>query len=239
MINIKITLYTGIILAASVTLSSCTQNKKSENESEEGDHTEMMDEGHDNGSHDERAMKMGENKTWTPSGNGSDLINSDFHFIAGGPENIKPEVKQVNGSAVLELNADGTPAAFVFHNQYGNIGMIATLKIIDFKGTIRLIHHAKDLSKYEFVSVNGSNMTLGRMINGTEKVFDESKFEASSDWMSLKVTAAGTHYKGYIGDKNITHGHGDKMEKGFVGIMLNGKGKVQIKSVEIAILEDE
>jgi len=29
------------------------------------------------------------------------------------------------------------------------------------------------------------------------------------------------------------------MEKGFIGIMLEGTGKVQLKSIETAILEDE
>merc|ERR1711974_281253 len=115
-------------------------------------------------------------------------------------------------------------------------GMIATLKKLDFKGTIRLIHHAKDDSNYEFVSIIDNKMKLGRVINGTEKVFDESTFEVDSDWVPLKVTAAGTHFKGYIGDKTITHGHGDKMENGFVGVMLEGNGKVLIKSVEIAVL---
>jgi len=256
--NLKTTLYGGFFLVAAVAFTSCTQNKNSDNESKEVDSTEMMEKNHheegeapehgevsgeerahEHGSHDEMIMEMGGNKTWIPSGSGAELIQSDFHFISGSAENIKPEVKLVNGSAVLELNADGTPVAFVFHNQYDNIGMIAALKKLDFLGTISVIHHAKDLSNYEFVSIDGSNMKLGRVVNGKEEVFDESEFAANSDWMSLKVTAAGTHYKGYMDDKNITHGHGDKMEKGFVGIMLEGKGKVQIKSIEIAVLENE
>lgn len=252
---LKGTIYAGILMAAIVSITACSKGKKSEEAaSDEHEHSEMLEEGHHNeaeahehkggedhhGGHDQMAMETGDNKTWTPSGNGADLIKSDFHFITGSAENIKPEVKEVDGNQVLELTADGTPAAFVFHNQYGNVGMIATLKKLDFKGTIRLIHHANDLSNYEFVSINGNNMKLGRVVNGTEKTFDESTFDAGvDDWMTLKVTAAGTHYKGYIGDKTITHGHGDKMDKGFVGIMLNGTGKIQIKSIEIAVLEDE
>ncbi len=252
-------LYAGIFLAATVAFTSCTQNKNNENEAgedgqsemmseddhhEEGEahdhHTESeMDEGHGHEGHDEMVLEMGDNRTWTPSGNGTDLIQSDFHFITGSVENIKPEVKEVDGSKVLELSTDGTPAVFVFHNQYGNVGMIATLKQMNFKGTIELIHHAKDLSSYEFVSINGNNMKLGRVVNGTEKVFDKSTFQTSSDWIPLKVTAAGTHYKGYIGNKTVTHGHGDKMEDGFVGIKLDGTGKIQLKSIEVAILEDE
>ena len=57
--------------------------------------------------------------------------------------------------------------------------------------------------------------------------------------MLLKVSAAGSHYKGYIGDKNITHGHGDMMEEGFVGLMLEGTGKIQVKSLEVVMLDEE
>lgn len=252
--TLKRTIYAGILMAAIVSITACSQGKKSEKaESDEHENSGMMEEGHDEGEahehnegedhqggHDEMAMETGDNKTWTPNGNGVDLLKSDFHFITGSAENIKPEVKEADGSQVLALTADGTPTAFVFHNQYGNVGMIATLKKLDFNGTIKVIHHAKDLSNYEFVSINGANMKLGRVVNGTEKVFDESQFEAGAgEWMPLKVTAAGTHYKGYIGDKNITHGHGDEMDNGFVGIMLEGTGKIQIKSIETAVLEDE
>jgi len=57
-------------------------------------------------------------------------------------------------------------------------------------------------------------------------------------WMPLKVTAAGTHYKGYISNKTITHGHDDTMDDGFIGLMLDGKGTIQVKSVEVAVLEN-
>lgn len=251
--NLKRTFRIGILLMVIAITVSCSQGKKSEQaESDEHEPTEMMEEkghhegeahdhdegeAHHHGDHDE--MTMGDNKIWTPHGNGADLIRSDFHFLVGSQSNIKPQVVQVDGTNVLELIADGSPVAFVFHNQYGNVGEIVTFKSLDFQGTIKVVHHAQDQSNYEFVSITGTNMKLGRVVNGTEKIFDEGTFENAPDWMDLKVTAAGTHYKGYIGDKTVTHGHGDKMENGYVGIMLDGQGKLQIKSIETAVLEDE
>lgn len=258
---LKLVFYSTILVTGASLLSSCSQGNNSEQSgSEEQEHSEMMEENedhhqdghgehehehgeasgeHQHGGHGEMAMESGGNTTWTPSGNGAELIKSDFHFITGGLENINPVVKEANGNNVLELTADGTPAAFVFHSQYGNVGMIATLKKLDFKGTIKLIHHAKDLANYEFVAVSGNNMKLGRVVNGNEEVFDESKFDVPAGWTPLKVTAAGTHYKGYIGGKTITHGHGDVMDDGFIGLMLDGKGTIQVKSIEVAVLEDE
>jgi|TARA_R100000005_G_C4987335_1_gene195369 hypothetical protein len=243
--KLQVVFYAIVFIGGTMVFTGCSQGKQEE-QSEEENHDEMMGGedlhmGGEDHSGDDHSMSMetGEDKTWTPSGNGAELMRSDFHFLAGAATNIKPEVKNAEGAMVLELTADGTPTAFVFHNQYDNVGMIATLKRLDFKGSVKIIHHAKDLSNYEFVAIDGANMKLGRVVNGKEEVFDESNFEAGSGWMPLKVTAAGTHFKGYMGDQTITHGHGDKMEKGFIGIMLEGTGKVQLKSIETAILEDE
>ena len=130
--------FSGALLSVMIGITSCSQDKKSEQAEAEGqEHLEMKEKGHhqkeETHSHGETSgnghgthaeMKMGQNKTWTPSGNGIDLIKSDFHFITGNLENINPVVKEVDGEQVLELDSDGTPAAFVFHNQYGNVGMI-------------------------------------------------------------------------------------------------------------------
>ncbi len=257
--HLKLILYITILVTSTYMLSSCSQGNKNKQDNSEGqEYSEMMKEnqGHIEGNDEQRqsetsgkqhnagqdemmALKTGGNTTWTPNGNGPELIKADFHFITGSIENINPEVTTVEGSQVLELTADGTKAAFVFHSQYGNVGMIATLKKPDFKGTIKLIHHAKDMANYEFVAVSENIMKLGRVVNGNETVFDESKIDVTTGWVPLKVTAAGTHYKGYIGNKAITHGHSDKMDDGFIGLMLDGKGTVQVKSIEVAVLEDE
>jgi hypothetical protein len=257
--HLKLIFYSTILVTSAYMLSSCSLGNKNKQDKSEGqEQLEMMKENkdhiegngeqaqsdtpgkqHNAGQGEMMDMKTGGNKTWTPDGNGPELIKEDFHFMTGSIENINPEVKKVEESPVLELTADGTPTAFVFHNQYGNVGMIATLQNVDFKGTIKLIHHAKDMANYEFVAASENNMKLGRVVNGNEKVFDESKFDVPTGWMPLKVTAAGTHYKGYIGDKAITHGHSDKMDDGFIGLMLDGKGTIQVKSIEVAVLEDE
>lgn len=256
--QLKSTIYSAILFMLMVSIVACSGGKKSEGESEH-DHSEMMEseeghdhggessdhdhgegsEGHDHGSHGEASMDEGEGKTWTPSGNGEELIRSDFHFIAGAMENIAPEVTEVASDNVLKLTANGTPVAFVFHQSYGNIGMAVSLNASSFQGTYKLIHHASNADNHEFVAVNGNNMKLGRIVQGDEMVFDESEFESDEDWINLRVSAAGTHYKGYIGNKTIAHGHGDKMKNGYIGIMLDGTGEILIKSIETVPLEDE
>ncbi|MCO6359193.1 hypothetical protein [Roseivirga pacifica] len=244
--------YTVLFLAGILSLSSCNGKKKTdsssmpeheeasahhqpENETAQHAHGEEMG-GH---AHGEEAPDNGGSSIWTPSGDAVALLASDFHYITGATQNIAPKMVETEGVSTLELTADGTPTAFVFHKTYGNIGMIAAVDPSNFNGTLKLIHHAKSTENYEFVSINGNHLKLGRIVNGKETIFDEGDFESTSGWINLRASAAGTHFKGYLNDKMVTHGHGDKMPNGFVGIMLEGTGKLMLRSIEIAQLEDE
>jgi len=238
--------YTTAIVAFVLLATSCSQ-RQGQNENGDHEHSEGTEANSEEDSHEHDAAEEGHDqaassdfKVWIPSGTGPELVQSDFHYIAGGTENISPEVLTVaDATSILQLTTDGTPTAFVFHNTYGNIGMAALLNVKDFDGTVQLIHHVQNTSNYEFVSINKSKMKLGRVVEGSETIFEENDFDNVDDWINLRVSAAGTHFKGYIGGKNITHGHGDKMKDGYVGIMIEGIGKVLIKSIEVSPLVDE
>ena len=246
-----------IVILSATLVVSCSQEKKTSEEHdmteadghdhsmmEADDHHEEGEEsGHDHGAemgeNHESTANGGEMKKWTPGDDGVKSIQSDFHFLAGAMGNINPEVMSEAGLNVMKLTADGTPTAFVFHTSYGNLGMAAMLNLKGFNGTVKLIHHAQNTSNYEFVAINSDKMKLGRVVDGKEEIFDEKTYESADDWTNLRVSAAGTHFKGYIGNKTITHGHGEMMKDGYVGILLEGKGMLQIKSVELTPMEDE
>jgi len=248
--KIQIPFYILLLIIGSVVAACSTKNKKTDegmdHESMEtsGHHDDEAEKGHEHGggdehsSHNESSISESGSKTWMPEGNGAELLAKDFHFIVGSTENVTPIVKEESGEKVLSISSDGTPSAFVFHQSYGNVGMAALLNATGFNGSIKLIHHAQNDANYEFVSIDGTTMKLGRVVNGNVKVFDEKSF-TTSGWINLRVSAAGSHFKGYVGSKTITHGHGDKMQDGYVGIMVNGTGQLLIKSIEVAKLEDE
>jgi len=247
------------VISAALYLVACTQSTENhhdegsmethEHDSDAHEH-DAESHDHDADSHDhdgdseENHHQEGSSESiglWKPSGDGSESINKDFHFIAGSIEDIAPQVvTNGQGEDVLELTVNGTPTAFVFHKTLGNVGVAVNLKTSDFKGTVKVIHHARNTENYGFVAVNGQKMTLGRIIDGKEVTFDEGDFSVENqDWLTLRVSAAGEHFKGYIGDKNVTHGHADSMKDGFVGIMTEGTGKLQISSIEVLSLEAE
>ncbi|MEQ9289574.1 MAG: hypothetical protein RIG77_21785 [Cyclobacteriaceae bacterium] len=254
MIKAKYSIST-VLLVIVFLISGCSQGKKNENANEQVESEMSHEEGHSmaeeqaehehaagEGHHDEGSMEMSGNESmnWKPGSGNDYTITKDFHFIVGGMESISPKVIQnESGDNLLQLTVDGSSTAFVFHQTYGNVGMAAMINVRQFEGTLKLIHHAKNANNHEFVSIKGKNMKLGRMVDGNEKVFDEGSFDTANDWINLRVSAAGTHYKGYIGNETVTHGHGDKMPDGYAGILLEGSGTVLIKSIETVALEDE
>ena len=140
---------------------------------------------------------------------------------------------------VLMLIPNEKNASFMFKNKQGNVGVTATIKLDGSEGAVKLIHHSAGKDNYEFVALEGNRMKLGRVENGEEKILDSKEIEVPQDWFTLTVTAAGTHYKGYINDKMITHGHADEMESGYVGIVASGSNSISVKKVEVTPLEAE
>lgn len=242
----------SLIFLALVFSISCNQSNKTEHEaehehseSEEHEHMDSEDHDHAEGEmdhdHDHEKMdSMGDGMSWKPEGEAKNFMQNDFHFISGGLDEMTISSLNEEGDEVLSVNPDGNVSAFVFHKSEGNIGITASVKVVDYNGELKLIHHSKNADNYEFVSLSEKKMELGRVVDGVKKVFDSKVVDwEPKKWITLSVTAAGSHFKGYLNDKMITHGHGDELEKGYVGIMLNGTGTVLIKEIDITPLEAE
>jgi len=104
---------------------------------------------------------------------------------------------------------------------------------------LKFVYHFKDESNYEYVSINDNNMELGRVVEGNKKDLDSKSYQLdAADWNTLRFSAAGEHFKGYLNDEMITHGHDEEMEPGFAGIMVNGTGTEMIRSISVVALEE-
>jgi hypothetical protein len=193
------------------------------NEGEEHEHNEGME-------HGEGEMMMGEAFTWMPS-------TESMSMMEYKTDNIK--LATSGEEDVLMFEPAGQKASCMFKNKQGNVGVTATIKFEGAAGSVKLLHHSSGKDNYEFVALEGGVMKLGRVENGEEKIFDTKEVEVPQDWFTLTVTAAGTHYKGYINDEMITHGHGDMMKPGLLGIVASGDGTISVKKVEATPLEAE
>jgi len=236
-------LFYSVILMFTVVfyLQSCSQSAQTEDTSseEEATHEEAEAEDHE---HDADTPEEGGegSVSWVAPASIDDIFTKDFHMGAGSADDLNAEVQtDDSGDNVLVLNLSGSTAAFFFHTSFGNAGGEAAFKFQDYKGDLKFVYHFKDESNYEYVSINDNTMELGRVVEGNKKVLDSKSYQlAAAVWNTLRFSAAGEHFKGYLNDEMITHGHDEEMEPGFAGIMVNGTGTVLIKSISVVALEE-
>jgi len=222
----KLPTYLLIILAMTFTLScGQTTNSGSEAAFEEGDEHEMEGMEHKVGE-----VVTTEGYTWIPSQESMAMMEYKTHNIT---------LATSGDEDVLMFEPAGQRASCMFKNKHGNIGLTATIKIEEPEASVKLLHHSTGRNNYEFVSLEGGIMKLGRVKNGEEKIFDSKEIEVPEDWFTLTVTAAGTNYQGYINDIVMTSGQADIMEPGLLGIVASGNGTISVKKIEVKPLKVE
>lgn len=222
----------------SISCGQSTRNTGEENEEhtgmgnhamhEEMGHEEHQHEDMDHEEHQHGEMKMGDMFTWMP---GKETMN-----MMDKMGKITLDTSSENN--ILVMKSNDNRAECMLKNKWGNIGLTASIKLDEFNGVIELIHHKKDDANFEFVSISDGMMKLGKTVDGKEEILDSKKIELPQDWFNLTATSAGEHYKGYINEKLLTHGHGEEMEPGVVGIRIIGKGKVLLRKMTVTPLEE-
>ena len=204
-------------------------NEAENQDTETAEHQHNEGEGHDMQNMDHASM-MGEAFTWMPSTESMAMMEyktDNITLATSGEEDV------------LMFEPAGQKASCMFKGQQGNVGVTATVKLEKPDAAVKLLHHSTGKDNYEFVAIEGNMMKLGRVENGEEKILDSKEVTLPNDWFTLTVTAAGSHFKGYLNGEMITHGHADEMSPGMLGIVVSGNGAVSVKKVEATPLEAE
>ncbi len=238
----------ALTLVFSISCGGSSTSESEEHEHDEGmEHADVKTEKHEhNGdkehSHDAEAKEehkhseempesmMGKAFTWMAMEESKDMLaykTDNVIMMKHGDDNV------------MMFSPNGDKSSCMFNGKQGNVGVTATIKLDGSDGEIKLMHHSIDKDNYEFVALKGNMMNLGRVENGEEKILDSKEVELPSDWFTLTVTAAGSHFKGYLNDKMITHGHADEMGAGYVGMSASGNSMLSVKKVEATPLEAE
>ena len=98
-----------------------------------------------------------------------------------------------------------------------------------------LVHHFQDTLKYDFLSLKNGIMKLGREQHAKVKIMEEGNFRWSG-WIDLRMVIDGRHFRGYIDDKLVIHGHGEELPPGPVGFRIQGLGKILMNKIKIQSL---
>jgi uncharacterized membrane protein len=126
----------------------------------------------------------------------------------------------------------GQPAFVVRGDAVGDLEARARLDLSGFEGTAMLVHHVADAQNYDFLALTVSpggpaQVRLGRVRGDAEEIFDSGTARLGNP-VDVRAYAVGTHFRGYVGGEQVTHGHGDAAPAGPVGLRFDGRGVVRV-----------
>ncbi len=137
---------------------------------------------------------------------------------------------------VLSLRMERAGALlFVVPDTLGDVQAEAVFDASGFDGTLMLVHHVQDTQNYDFLAVSGTTVQLGRVQQGERTTFDEGTFEADG-WIAVRATADGDHFRGYVNDTMVAHGHAAPLPPGRVGLRLEGQGPILLRRMQARAL---
>ncbi|MFA6107870.1 MAG: DUF2231 domain-containing protein [Candidatus Latescibacterota bacterium] len=117
----------------------------------------------------------------------------------------------------------------------GNMQADLRLNLGQLQGEVRLMHHLQDRENYHFLSIAPGIVGLGSVRQGQVTILDSDSCDTSG-WLTARVVSDGKHFRGYVNDRLVVHGHGEEPARGFVGLRVDGRGQVLLQAFEVQAL---
>ncbi|MCI0444579.1 hypothetical protein L0152_15395, partial [bacterium] len=174
-------------------------------------------------------------------GKGSEQkIPEAFQVLSGSLKQVKLSSKSVNGKILITFEKQSKdPLILVFEPILEDTQIEAEVDLNEFQGTFALVHHVSK-NQLDYFSIAGKKLlTLGRKQSDADKTFTKKDTIIPSNLISVKAVGAGTHFRGYLNDAMIVHGHGEAAPKGQAGILLEGVGTIALSRIEVTPITSE
>lgn len=94
----------------------------------------------------------------------------------------------------------------------------------------------QNIENYDFFDIENGKIRLGRVQQGIIDTFDDGVLKVKN-WIILKAVGTGGHFRGFVNDKLITHGHGSDLPAGPAGFAVEGSGIILINTIETISLD--
>ncbi len=177
---------------------------------------------------------------WQASPQAAQTLRENFRLVKGSWEALKLQtIKSAKtGNAVAIETRQNQSAMFTYGPLLKNVQLTARLNTDGFNGRFFLVHHVSSQYNYDFLAWDQGKVRLGRIDNGTLKIFDEASVNATG-WVNLKVVGSSGHYRGYVNEKLLVHGHSSDLSPGQTGFALSGSGRLQLSEIATTSLDSE
>ncbi len=162
-------------------------------------------------------------------------LDKTFHLLNGSWEDLK--IQNMAEGARIEIGSQDS-FLMVFGPALANLQMTANVDLTKFTGTFYLIHHVQNIENFDFFRVEGLAGSLGRKVNGKFNIMDSGKFSANGA-LALKAVASKGHFRAYVNNQLLAHGHGGDLPPGPAGIGFKGSGEILLKNLEIVSLDKQ
>jgi len=142
-------------------------------------------------------------------------------------------IDSINQNNEIWLEINSTESLLIFSIDslfYESLSITVELNVDKFNGDVDIIHHFQDNNNYDFMRIKSNQTLLGRMENGEENILNSKSIEFK-DWVFWKCFADGRHFRGFLSEKMVTHGHIAPLPSGKTFIQFNGVGKIGIKNL--------
>lgn len=173
---------------------------------------------------------------WNPGQGAAIVLREQFNWLIGKPETMKATTihDEANGD-VLALDPQNNTALFTTGKALKSVQADVKLNLDQFQGAFMLVHHVQDSLNYDFISLGNGQMKLGRMQNGIATIEEQGPVQLNG-WITLRAVGDGTHFRGYLNEKLITHGHANELPPGPPGLLVRGSGRILIDEIAVISL---
>ena len=170
--------------------------------------------------------------SWTPTSPSLPGVR----WLAGSGNDLQGTVvNESDGGSAIRIAAFGTPRIFTIGESLASVQIDATVNLDSLDGSLALLHNVRDADTYGFFSIENGAGVLGRSVSGKRTILEREN-ATTGGTMRIRVVADRTHFRGYVNDKLVVHGHGDGLESGEVGIRFQGKGSFVIERIDVQSL---
>lgn len=173
-----------------------------------------------------------------PSKKTNSVFSTDLVFLEGSSDDVIAQFKTLEtNEQAIELNLTDNPVLFVAGDDLASVQAEIEINLCEFNGTVSLVHHVQDKMNYDYFSINDNQFKLGRVENGIDKILSEKSITHNC-WINLRVVGDGRHFRGYLDDQLLLHGHEKNLPPGTSGLRIDGSGIIYLKKLMVQSIID-